>query len=231
MEEKYVKFYYGVMGSGKTLDLLIAAYNKEKAGKKVVIVKSVTDSKAGNKIQTRFGSVERPVDLVINKDESFVKYFKIWKEKEIDYIYVDEAQFLTKEQIEELVYLSYRYGIEVVCYGLINKFDLELFEGSSALIQMVDFIKLQKSSVCELCGEEAKVNARYKDGKIEISGDSIVIDGTSSYDYKPLCMHCYIKEVSNIPGNMFEDIIRRDSELNNQEDYNNESKPKTLTKK
>lgn len=78
---------------------------------------------------------------------------------------------------------------------------------------MVDFEKLQKSSVCELCGEEAKVNARYKDGKIEISGDSIVIDGTSSYEYKPLCMHCYIKEVGNIPGNMFEDIIKQCDEL------------------
>ena len=77
------------MKSGKTAMILINVHNLIDSGKNVIIVKSVIDSKAGNKIQTRFGSVERPVDLVINKDESFVKYFKIWKEKEIDYIYVD----------------------------------------------------------------------------------------------------------------------------------------------
>jgi len=227
-------FYYGAMKSGKSATILITVHNLINSGKKVVLIKSAIDTKAGNNIQTRFGSVERQVDLLIGQDESLVGYFKTWKDK--DYIYVDEAQFLTEEQVKELVYFSKVYNIPVVCYGLTTQFDLKSFPGSDALLRMADVSqKMQITSVCELCGAEATINARYKDGKkdgkIEISGDSIVIDGESSCEYIPLCMACYMREVRNIPGNMFYDIIRRDSELNNQEDYNNESKPKTLTKK
>lgn len=215
-------FYYETMKSGKSATILITVRNLINSGKKVVLIKSAIDTKAGNNIQTRFGSVERQVDLLIGQDKSFVEYFNIWKDK--DYIYVDEAQFLTEKQVIELVYFSKEYNIPVFCYGLTTQFNLELFPGSDALLRMADVSqKMQITSVCELCGAEATINARYKDGIIEISGNSIVIDGEqSSCEYRPLCMPCYMREVRNIPGNIFDDIIRRDSELNNQEDYNNE---------
>lgn len=207
-----LRFYYGTMSSGKTMALLMAAYNlREKAGKNIILLKSSKDTKAGDKVQTRVaGGIEQKVDILLTPEKSLADFFDEWIENKVTRILVDEAQFLTEQQVKELWYFSKVYDIPVDCYGLKSQFDLHLFEGSLPLIEWADeILELQTIAVCN-CGEKATINARYKDGIIEgEGGERIVIDGSDTYEYKPLCGKCYINEIEKATGKPFIEIPKR----------------------
>lgn len=207
-----LRFFYGTMSSGKTMALLMAQYNLRNIGEKVIILKPSLDTKANDRIQTRVaGGIEVPVDVLLKPNESLVEYFEQWAEENVARILVDEVQFLTKAQVQELWYFTKTYNIPVDCYGLKSQFDLSLFQGSSSLIEIADEIsELQTIAVCTKCGEKATINARYKNGKIELpGGEVIVIDGSDTYKYKPLCGGCYIEEVEASTGKSFIKIPKR----------------------
>lgn len=208
-----LRFFYGTMSSGKTMALLMAQHNLRNIGdKKVIILKSSLDTKANDRIQTRVaGGIEVPVDVLLDPNKSLVEYFGQWAEENVARILVDEVQFLTEEQVYELWYFTKKYNIPVDCYGLKSQFDLSLFQGSSSLIGVADeVIELQTIAVCTKCGEKATINARYKNGKIELpGGEIIVIDGSDAYEYKPLCGECYIKEVEALTGKSFIEIPKQ----------------------
>ena len=197
----YLTFYYGAMSSGKTIALLMGAYNLENIKKNVLVIKSSIDTKAQDNLQTRIG-LERKVDLLVDPNESLTKYFNTWKRKRISRIFVDEAQFLTAKQVKELWYFTKKYNIPVDCYGLKTQFDLQFFQGSGPLMKLADSIKeLPTLSLCTSCGSKATINARYFKGKIELPGaPSIIIDGAKSYEYKPRCGTCYLKEIEEATG-------------------------------
>ena len=183
-------FRYGAMNCGKSSALMQVAHNYEENNKVVRVIKSKIDTKADDKLSSRIG-LERKVDILIEKDESFEKYFEDWNNN-VHCILVDEAQFLSSQQIEELWLVTKMYDIPVICYGLKTDFKSYLFEGSKRLLELADEIE-ELITICD-CGKRAKFNTRFVDGKFTDIGEEVLIDGsTSNVEYKPKCGKCYVK--------------------------------------
>lgn len=183
-------FRYGAMNCGKSTALMQVAHNYEEKGKKVVVIKSSIDTKAESRLQSRIG-IEREVDLLIKPEESFEDYYDEWNKNEISCLLVDEAQFLTPKQVEELWKFVKMYNIPAICYGLRTDFQTKLFEGSKRLLELADEQE-ELITICD-CGKRAKFNARFVDGKFTTEGDSVVIDGAfNNVEYKPMCGKCYV---------------------------------------
>lgn len=185
-------FRYGAMNSGKTTILLQTAHNYEERDQKVIIIKPSIDTKGGKTIISRIG-VSREVDELITKDESIInkvrKYFD-----NLACLLVDEAQFLTKEQVKELFYITKIYNIPVIAFGLRTDFKGDLFEASSLLLGYADAIE-EMPTICR-CGKKARFNGRRVNNKFVSDGDSVLIDGESSkVTYESLCGECFAKEV------------------------------------
>ena len=183
-------FRYGAMNCGKSSALMQVAHNYEENDKTVVVIKSVIDTKKDDKLSSRIG-LERKVDILIGKDESFEKYFDDWNNF-VHCILVDEAQFLSQKQVEELWLVSKMYDIPVICYGLRTDFRSKLFEGSKRLLELADELE-ELITICE-CGRRAKFNLRYINDIYTETGDSVLIDGSvNEVKYKPTCGKCYAK--------------------------------------
>ncbi len=178
-------FYYGVMGSSKTANILMKKFDFEEHGRKTILLKpSVDDRDGATKVKSRAGLESEAV--VLKKDATIADTIKDLLP--VDVILVDEVQFLTKNQILELRQLV-NDGTMVMCYGLKTDYMGNLFEGSATLLAVADTIR-EIPSMC-VCGRKAIVNARYKNGKIVYSGDQIDIGGDDKY--KALCYQCWSK--------------------------------------
>ena len=196
-------FKYATMNSGKTIDLIRIAYNYEENGAKVLILKPKIDTKGENKITSRIG-LERKVDYLVSYDESVLDLLK-GKLEGIKCIFVDEAQFLSKVQIDELNLITKSCNIPVLCYGLRVNFKNELFNGSKRLMEVADELE-PLFTLCE-CTEIARFVGRKVDGEYTLDGEEILIDGSSkNVEYVPLCGKCYLKKVKKIDLNS----IRKD---------------------
>lgn len=182
-------FKMGSMSSGKTTALLQIAYNYEQAGKKILVIKPAIDKKGDKSIVSRLG-ISREVDIMLLKDETIKDNVDF---NNIDYIFVDEVQFLTEDQIKELWIISKLEDIPVICYGLKTNFKGELFEGSKTLIELADELE-ELQTICPLCGRDAKFNARMINNEFTLRGDEVAIDGIDA-EYKSLCGNCYIEKV------------------------------------
>ena len=183
-------FRYGTMNCGKSSSLMQVAHNYNENGKRVVVIKSSIDTKADDQLESRIG-LKRKVDVLIGQDKSFEPYYEDWNQ-DVACILVDEAQFLTKQQVEELWMVSKMYDIPVICYGLRTDFQGNLFEGSKRLLELCDEIE-ELVTICQ-CGNRAKFNGRFVNGKFALEGESILIDGSKrNVEYKPMCGKCYMK--------------------------------------
>ncbi len=187
-------FRYATMNSGKTMDLIIRAYNYEETGKKVFVMKPKIDTKGDNQIVSRTG-LKRKVDYLIGKEDSILQLIK-GNVSDLKCILVDEAQFLTAKQVEEFQLLAHTLKIDVVCYGLRDNFKMEAFEGSKRLFELADILE-EQPSLCS-CGEKARFVGRKVDGEYVFDGEEVVIDGTQNVEYVPLCGSCYLKKVKNV---------------------------------
>ena len=128
-------FKYGTMNSGKSIDLMRTAHNYEEVGYSVLVLKPLIDTKGEDKLDSRIG-LQRKVDMLIDKDESILKLIKENINDSLACIFVDEAQFLNKNQIDELFFLTKEIDIPVICYGLRNNFMMNGFEGSIRLLEI-----------------------------------------------------------------------------------------------
>ena len=188
-------FYtYSTMSAGKSLDLLKVNHNYREQGKKTLLFTPRTDTRYGEgKITSRIGIQEDAlsVDYEFNFYE-YVKRNKIVSEK-VYCILIDEAQFLSREQIVQLSRVVDMLDIPVMCYGLKNDFQNNLFEGSEALLLYADNI-IEIKTICAKgeCGKKATMNGRFVDGIIETEGSQVVI---GDEQYIPLCRKCYMDEV------------------------------------
>ncbi len=184
-------FRYGAMGCGKTMQLLQVAFNYEERGHKVCVIKPDTDTKNGTKILTRIGP-ERETDFCFDRKTDLFK--KISAEyKDVHCVLVDESQFLTKAQADQLMMVTIKLNIPVMAYGLRLNFRREDggFEGATRLLQIAHDIEELKT-ICE-CGQKATYNARFLDGKLVADGPDVLIDGTSEVEYRAICPACYEK--------------------------------------
>ena len=185
-------FRYGAMGCGKTMQLLQVAFNYEERGQTVCVIKPRTDTKNGSKLLTRIGP-ERETEFTFSRRDNIFK--KIKKSySNVDCILVDEAQFLTPAQADQLMQIVVELNIPVICYGLRLNFRQENkgFEGSTRLLQIAHKIEEIKT-ICS-CGRKATLNTRFLNNKLVTEGPDILIDdGKSKIEYRALCNNCYHK--------------------------------------
>ena len=188
-------FRYGAMNGGKTTILLQAAHNYEEQGMHVFLVKPSVDSKGDNKLVSRLG-ISRKVDYVCYPDDDLFTVIKVNHEaQKISCVLADEAQFFTKDQADQLMAVTVKLGIPVICYGLRTDFLGNGFEGSTRLLQIAHTIEESKT-ICR-CGKKAIYNARKINGRFVFSGSQVAIDGTDNVSYESLCADCYFKEREN----------------------------------
>lgn len=188
------------MGCGKTMQLLQVAFNYEERGHQVCVIKPATDTKNGTKILTRIGP-ERETDFCFDKSTDLFQ--KISQEyPDIRCVLVDEAQFLTPAQVDQLMQITIDLDIPVMAYGLRLNFRREDggFEGATRLLQIAHDIEELKT-ICE-CGRKATYNARFLDGKLVADGPDILIDdGKSKIEYRAICPACYERYLKNVHRN------------------------------
>ncbi|MBO4276239.1 thymidine kinase [Candidatus Saccharibacteria bacterium] len=183
-------FRYGAMGCGKTMQLLQVAFNYEERGHKVCVIKPSTDTKHGTKLYTRIGP-ERETNFCFDKKTDLFK--KISESySDVQCVLVDEAQFLTKKQVDQLMMVTIKLNIPVMAYGLRLNFRREDggFDGATRLLQIAHDIEEIKT-ICE-CGKKATYNARFLNGKLVADGPDVLIDdGTIDIEYRAICPACY----------------------------------------
>ena len=184
-------FKYGAMGSSKTANALITKFNYEERGMKVWLLKPATDDRDGQDIiKSRIGLECRCV--VVAPDMDIIAEYE--KNPEYDAVIVDEAQFLTPEQIDELRFIVDTKGIPVLCFGLRTDFLTHVFPGSLRLLEIADSISEIKT-ICR-CGSMASFNARIDgNGNVITDGEQVLIGGNDSYE--AMCYSCYMKKIKS----------------------------------
>ena len=190
-------FKYSPMEAGKSAMLLIEAYNFEKRNISIMCMKpSIDNRESVDKICSRIG-IEKDCFTIyphydIYKIVKEIISNKSEEESKLQWILIDESQFLTSDHVEELRAIVDDFSINVLCYGLRTDFQTHLFEGSKRLFELADDIEEMKIS-CS-CGRKAIFNARFNEnGELVINGEQILIGGEDKY--KPMCSKCYRKEV------------------------------------
>ncbi len=184
-----IHFKYGAMNSGKTDTLIKAAYNYEERGLGVLVVKPQVDTKGGDQITAR-GGHSRLVDILA--DEQLDLAQEIGKRAAIACVLVDEAQFLTPDQVSQLYEVAKQQDTSVICYGLRADFRTELFPGSQRLFEVAD--NIEKLPTMCFCGSQAEFNTRKVNGAYVFTGDQVAIDGEDKVEYDSLCGSCYVSE-------------------------------------
>lgn len=189
-------FRYGAMNSGKSTHLMQVAHNYEERGMRVILIKPSTDKKGGDKLVSRLG-VERKVDILCEKKMDIYEEIKKWQEVKfkIDCILVDEVQFMTKEQVDQLFKIAVVLDMPVICYGLRTDFMMEGFEGSTRLLLLAHSIEEMKT-ICK-CGRKAILNGRKINDEFVFEGEQVAIDNIDNVQYESLCGHCYFKYKNN----------------------------------
>ncbi len=184
-------FKYGAMGSSKTAQALITKYNYEENDLKVWLVKPSADTRDGEKIlRSRIG-LQAEVETIPPEMDVYARFEKSRK-GQCDLIIVDECQFLTPEQVDQLRQIVNDNDIPAICFGLRTDFLTRLFPGSMRLMEVADTIQEIKT-MCD-CGEKATVNARIdSDGHIVTEGAQVVLGGNDSYI--AICHRCYIRGI------------------------------------
>lgn len=184
-----VKFYYGAMGCGKTTKMLAMFDTYKRRKRKPIIIKPCLDDREGKFVgwgvtKSRILTVESPT-----------YYFNDLKEEllELDFkcLFVDEVQFLTREDILFLCDIADNKKIDVFCFGLRTDVLGELFEGSKHLFALADEFE-HIETLCEIegCDGKAVAHIRYINGNIDASNESVAIE-TGNVTYKSVCRKCW----------------------------------------
>lgn len=186
-------FRYGAMNSGKSTALMQVAFNYEERGMSVKVFKPMIDTKGGLRLLSRLG-VGRQVDCFLrSEDDCFEVVEKMVENGEkIDCILIDEAQFLTSIQADQLLMVTVDLKIPVICYGLRTDFSGKGFPGSERLLLISHTLEEMKT-ICS-CGKKAMFNGRKINGRFVFEGEQVAIDGEDSVEYESLCAECYMKE-------------------------------------
>lgn len=183
-------FRYGTMGSAKTALLLTTAYNFEERGMRYVCLKPVIDTRdKKNVIKSRIG-IERECRWIYHESNLYDMAQELFEESMsvIDWFLVDEAQFLTSEQVDQLSRIVDDFGSNVICYGLRTDFQSKLFEGSRRLFEIADTIDEIKSTCT--CGRKTIINARIDaNGDFVEEGEQVEIGGDDRYI--AVCRKCW----------------------------------------
>ena len=190
-------FRHGAMNSGKSTALLQVAHNYEERGQAVLLAKPNIDSKGDSAIVSRLG-VERSVDFLIAPEDNLRLEFTLCRNEHnsrsnapISCLLIDEAQFLTREHVNQALEIATLDDIPVLAYGLRTDFQTAGFPGSIRLLEIAHSLEELKT-ICR-CGKKAMFNARKVGGNFIFDGAQVAIDG-DSVTYESLCTTCYFRE-------------------------------------
>ncbi len=190
-------FRYGAMNCGKSTAVIQVAYNYEERDMHVLLLKPATDTKGENQVVSRLGTA-RKVDILAEQSTDLFKYVSEQQNRDskLGCILVDEAQFLTPEQIAQLFNVAVQLNIPVICYGLRSDFQTKSFPGSIRLFELAHSLEELKT-ICR-CGKKAILNGRRVGNEFVASGSQVAIDGEESVTYESLCGSCYLNLVGNV---------------------------------
>jgi thymidine kinase len=186
------------MNGGKSLNLLSTAYNLEENDIQIMVLKPSLDTRDGEGVIRSRAGLERKC-IMIDEDVNLYKAIKAYRNvlasqlESLKWVIVDEAQFLTEEQVDQLSDVVDFLDINVMCFGLRTDFQSHLFPGSKRLFEIADDLEEIKSS-CE-CGEKkTSINARFdENGEIIIDGSQVEIGGNDKY--KAICRKCWKNKI------------------------------------
>lgn len=189
-----LRFYYGTMASGKTAILLNQNFIwRTKKKRNVFLLKSALDTRSGiTTISSRNGDTFE-ADAIINREMKILPLLRelgFGNGKNPDIVLIDECQFLSSSQIEELREIVSIHNIPVYCYGLLTDANTKSFEGSQRLFEIADK-RLELEAYCECCDEKAVVSARVDEqGNVIKPNSQVDIGGDEKY--KPMCFKCWL---------------------------------------
>ena len=188
-------FKYSPMNSGKSGILLMQAHQFEERGIPFLCFKSIIDTRDGEDVIVSRVGIKRECISIDVKDNLYDIIYNYTANAVLEgmdkplWILIDECQFLSREQVNQLAMIVDRLNINVMCYGLRTDFTTNLFEGSKRLMELADSIEEVKT-LCH-CGNKAIVNARFNNGELVTEGDQIVIGGNDMYT--SICRKCYFE--------------------------------------
>ncbi|CUR62978.1 thymidine kinase [Leuconostoc gasicomitatum] len=172
-------FEYGAMSSGKSIEILKVAHNYESQGRQVLLMTPITDTRAGiGVVASRIG-LSREALAVKPADDLYV-LIKSMAADDLAVVLVDEAQFLTPEQVDQLAYTVDNLHIPVMAFGLKQDAFNNLFAGSKRLIELADKLEEMKT-ICSFCGKKATTQLRIVNGKPQRQGAQVFIGGDEAY--------------------------------------------------
>ncbi len=185
-------FKYGAMNSGKSDTLIKTAYNYTERGLDVVTIKPTVDTKNEQYIIAR-GGAKRLVDILAAPDTDLRQAIGVFMARQaLACVLVDEAQFLSGLQIEQLFDVAKVDDVSVIAYGLRADFQTQLFPGSKRLLELADNIE-KLPTMCR-CGSQAEFNCRKQGDRYVFVGEQVAIDGEEATTYDSLCGSCYAEE-------------------------------------
>jgi len=188
-------FRYGAMNSGKSTAMLQVAHNYEERDQSVVLVKSSVDTKGDDQIVSRLG-VTRRADLLLSPDQDLRSALQTLSAQRSDLsgavacVLIDEAQFLTPEQVDQALAIAVLDEIPVVAFGIRTDFRTKAFPGSQRLMEVAHSLQEMKT-ICR-CGNKAIFNARVGEHGIIREGEQVMIDGEAAR-YEAFCARCYLE--------------------------------------
>jgi|TARA_B110000459_G_C16401088_1_gene398674 thymidine kinase len=187
-------FNYSTMNAGKSTLLLQAAHNYRERGMKTYLMTAQMDTRAGKgKIASRIGIGEE-ADTFHPNEDLFKKVKARLEEESVACIFIDEAQFLTRDQVWALARAVDNLEVPIMCYGLRVDFLGELFPGSAALLALADEMR-EVRTICH-CGKKATMVVRLDStGKAVTAGDQVQIGGNETY--LSLCRRHYCEAVED----------------------------------
>lgn len=200
-------FRYSAMNAGKSTMAMQVAHNYEEIGANILVWKPKIDTKGEDTITSRIG-LNRKVDHLLSDADSTIELTDevLKTTAKIDAIIVDEAQFLTENQVNELYYITKIYDIAVLCFGLRCDFQMQGFLGAPRLLLLADDIEEIKT-LCS-CKKKATQNLRLINGEPTFEGDQVAIDGEKNITYKSVCGECFIKYYLEWKKNKEQKLIR-----------------------
>ncbi|MFD4422553.1 thymidine kinase [Agromyces sp. NPDC058484] len=206
-------FRYGAMNSGKSTALLQAAFNYEERGHQVLLAKPAVDTKGDRSVVSRLGMV-REVDFTIEPDTDVLGRFQQHRTRvieehgrDVSCLLIDEAQFLTSDQVDDLLRIALIDAVPVLAYGIRTDFQTVAFPGSRRLLEVAHSLEELKT-ICR-CGRKAIFNGRRVGGRFVFDGDQVAIDTSTEPDasgdqvtqevaYESLCGVCYLQESGGV---------------------------------
>ena len=209
-------FRYGAMNSGKSTGLLQTAYNYEERDQRVLLLKAVVDTKGEDSVVSRLG-VSRRVDLLVDADDDLRALVRrralagaqpvcgaggaqreaVSLREVLDCVLIDEAQFLTALQVDQLMEIALIDDVPVLAYGIRTDFRTVSFPGSRRLLEIAHSLEELKT-ICR-CGRKAIFNARKVGESFVFDGDQVAID-SGDVTYESLCGQCYLAAGGRLSG-------------------------------